>query len=278
MENRKSKTTVLIVILSIIAIILIIAVIGMYKKVCDENTKVLSQNTETINEEENIILYNGIEISTKTGVQYLDVIEINEEAKKKYNKTYYNYENGKYEGTTTGKFGEEIYYDELSRVSNVKKIAMTQKYNAIPRNYTTIDELPEQLMDMADYSSVDIQAIDLDNDGKTEYIVCCTVNYKEGDIGDGEPEASSEIMLFDYNYKKIADIITLENGFWGNVKEENYKIFLSLDDVEYIDLDNDDIMEIIIDVPRYDGQEISILKYNKGNIEGDVNYKASVLP
>ena len=40
-----------------------------------------------------------------------------------------------------------------------------------------------------------------------------------------EPEAFSEIMLLDYNYKKIANIITLENGFWGNVKEENCKIF-----------------------------------------------------
>ena len=227
--------------------------------------------------DKNIVLYNGVEITTKTGLQEVDDMKINAEANNKYNTTYYNYENGKYEGITTGKFGEETY-EGYSIVSNVKKIAMTQKYNAIPRNYTTIDELPEQLIDMADYSSVDIHAIDLDNDGKTEYIVCCTANYKEGDIGDGEPEAFSEIMLLDYNYKKIANIITLENGFWGNVKEENYKVFLSLNDVEYIDIDNDDIMEMIIKVPTYDGQQISILKYNKGNIEGEVNYKASVLP
>lgn len=235
---------------------------------------------EEVNEEneKNIVLYNGIEISTKTGVQYLDVIEINDKTNNKYNTTYYNYENGKYEGKTIGKFGEKIYYDEFSIVSNVKTIAMTQKYNAIPRNFTTIDELLEQLIEMADCSSVDIQAIDLDNDGKTEYIVCYTVNHKEGEIGDGEPEAFSKIMLLDDNYKKIANIVTLENGFWANVKEENYKIFLSINDVEYIDIDNDDIMEIIIEIPTYEGKEISILKYNKGNIEGEVNYKASVLP
>ena len=31
-------------------------------------------------------------------------------------------------------------------------------------------------------------------DGKEEYIVCYTVDYKEGEIGDGEPEASSGII------------------------------------------------------------------------------------
>lgn len=273
MKNKKLKI--------ILLIILIIFVIVIYKVVSTENENVLGQNTETINKEyqnENIVLYKGCEISTKTGLQYPDFIEINDETRNKYTTTYYNYENGKYEGTTIGKFGEEINFDEFSIVSNVKKIAMTLSYNAIPRNFTIIDELPEQLIDLADYSSVDIQAIDLDNDGQTEYIVCCTINYKEGDIGDGELEASSVIMLLDYNYKKITDIITLENGFWGNVREENYKIFLSLDDVEYIDIDNDGIMEIIIDVPTYEGQEISILKYNKGNLKGEINYKASVLP
>lgn len=155
---------------------------------------------------------------------------------------------------------------------------MTQKYNAIPRNYSTIEELPKQLIDMADYSSVNIHSIDLDNDGNTEYLVCYTVNYAEGEIGDGEPKASSGIMLFDYNYKKIADIISLENGFWGNVKEEKYKIFISLNDVEYIDIDNDDIMEIIIKIPTYEANQISILKYNKGNIDGEINLKASVQP
>ena len=85
-------------------------------------------------------------------------------------------------------------------------------------------------------------------------------------------------MLFDYNYKKIADLVTLENGFWANIKEEARKIFLHLDNVEYIDIDNDGNMEIIIEVPTYDGTKISILKYSNNKVEGETNLKASVLP
>ena len=48
------------------------------------------------------------------------------------------------------------------------------------------------------------------------------MNYAKGDIGDGEPQASSGIMLFDNNFKKIEDLVILENGFWSNIKEENY--------------------------------------------------------
>ena len=204
-------------------------------------------------------------------------MEINYNSKRKYNTTYFNYENGKYQGETTGTFGE-VTYEGFSIVKNVKRIAMTQKYNAIPREYKEIKELPKQLEDMADFSSVDINEIDLDGDGKNEYIVCYTVNYQKGQIGDGEPQASSGIMLFDYNYKKIADLVTLENGFWANIKEEDRKIFLALDNVEYIDIDNDGNMEIIIEVPTYDGTKISILKYSNNKVEGETNLKASVLP
>lgn len=244
----------------------------------DNISNIVTDNSNNnIQTEENIILYQGFEMAKTTGTQSLDDMEINAEATRKYNTTYYNYEKGKYEGTTIGTFGEETY-EGVSVVSNVKKIAMTQKYNAIPREFKVIEELPEQLMDMADYSSVDINEIDLDGDGKNEYLVCCTVNYDEGDIGDGKPKASSRIMLLDNNYKKIDDLVTLENGFWANIKEEENKKFLSLDDVEYIDIDNDGIMEIIIEVPTYEGMKISIVKYSNNKIEGKTNIKASVEP
>lgn len=223
------------------------------------------------------ILYDGCEIKIETGVQDLSDAKISSETNKKYNTTYYNYENGKYVGETKGTFGEETY-EGISHIDNVKRIAISEKYNAIPRTYTTINELPGQLIDMADYSSVNIQSIDLDNDGKVEYIVCYRVDYAKGEIGEGEPQASSGIMLFDSDYKKIADLISLENGFWANIKEEDKKIFLSLDDIEYIDIDNDGIMEIIIKVPTYEGAKISIIKYKNGEIEGETNFKASVIP
>ena len=236
-----------------------------------------SNNSIDADIDNNIILYNGYEIEPRVGVQDPSDMKISDEAKSKYNVTYYNYENGKYAGTTKGEFGKETY-DGYSAVNNVNRIAMTKEYNAIPRSYTRINELPKELIDMADCTSVDIDSIDLDNDGKEEKVVCYTVSYSKGQIGDGEPQASSGIILFDSNYKKIADLASLEDGFWAGFKEDDRKIFFSLDETEYIDIDNDNIMEIIINVPVYEGTRISILKYSNGIIEGKTNLKASVMP
>ena len=305
MEKKKCSLSIVFLVIVIILIVVIGALLYIQKTETDRQIAELESNAsklqETINDlqgkidgvsnivndnsnsnvqaEENIILYKGSEIQKKVGTQFFDLceMEINDNSKRKYNTTYFNYENGKYQGETTGTFGE-VTYEGFSIVKNVKRIAMTQKYNAIPREYKEIKELPKQLEDMADFSSVDINEIDLDGDGKNEYIVCYTVNYQKGQIGDGEPQASSGIMLFDYNYKKIADLVTLENGFWANIKEEDRKIFLALDNVEYIDIDNDGNMEIIIEVPTYDGTKISILKYSNNKVEGETNLKASVLP
>ena len=222
------------------------------------------------------VLYDGREIKRKSGVQDLSDISINNGSNTKYNTKYYNYKNGKYAGESEGVLTET--YDGYAIVDNTERIAISQKYEAIPRTYTAINDLPEELNDMADCSSVDIHSVDLDGDGKAEYIVCYTVNYAEGEIGNGEPQASSGIMLFDSGYKKIADLVSLENGFWDNIKEEDRKVFLSLNDVDYVDIDNDSIMEIIIKVPTYEGIKISIVKYKNGNIEGETNLNASVLP
>ena len=58
-------------------------------------------------------------------------------------------------------------------------------------------------------------------------------------------------------------------------KEE--KMNLSLNFVkDYIDLDNDGIMEILIKIPQYEGSKLSILKYNKGKIDGKTNLEVNV--
>ena len=236
-----------------------------------------SEKTESNYNTKNIVLYNGMEISTNVGVQDVSNMKITNDNKNKYNTNYYNYENGKYISETKGIFGNETF-EGYSVVSNVKKIAMTKKYNAIPREFKTIKDLPKELIDMADYTSVDINEIDLDGDSKKEYIVCYTYNSSNDDYDGGDMKASSGIMLFDSNYKKISDLVSLENGFWGNIKSENNKVFISIKDVEYIDIDEDGTMEIIIKVPTYEGTKISILKYKDGVLNGEKSLKASVLP
>ena len=246
-----------------------------------DNTQANTNNVSTQKSQETkgnnyIVLYNGYEIDKKVGIQDISDIRKNAQTEKKYNITYYNYEDGKKGKTNKGKLEET--YENYGQVENVEKIAISKDYNAIPRKFKEIKNLPDKLYELADYSDVDIHSIDLNGDGKTEYIVGCKVDYEKGDIGDGEPEAYSTIMLFDSKYNKIADLVTLENGFWGNIKDEDSKVFVTLDDIEYIDIDQDGNMEIIIDVPTYEGTKISILKYNGNTVEGKINYKASVLP
>ena len=250
--------------------------VGCNKNSNDKQQKISEiDQTITINNEkienETFILYNGNEIKLEPGIQYLRDMEINEENNRKYNTKYYNYENGKYIGESEGTFGEATY-EGVSVVKNVNKIAISEKYDAIPRSYTTINELPRQLMDMADCTTVEIHSIDLDNDDINEYIVCYTVDYPQGVIGDGEPQASSGIMLLDSNYKKIADLVNLKNGFWHNIKNDNNKYFLSLKDVEYVDIDKDGIMEVLIGLPTYEGNTVSIIKYSNNQIEGKINF------
>ena len=209
MENKRGNVSTVFLVIAIILIVVMGALLYMQKTEADRQIAELESNAsklqETINNlqgkidgvsnivndnsnsnvqaEENIILYKGSEIQKKVGTQFFDLceMEINDNSKRKYNTIYYNYENGKYQGETTGTFGE-VTYEGFSIVKNVKRIAMTQKYNAIPREYKEIKELPKQLEDMADFSSVDINEIDLDGDGKNEYIVCYTVNYQKGQM------------------------------------------------------------------------------------------------
>ena len=247
------------------------------RKTIEENNSTEESKENTNEIKENIILFNGMEISKNVGVQDLVDMKKNNENMKKYNTTYYNYENGQSKGKTNGTFGEETY-EGVSVVKNVSKIAMTKNYNAIPRKVETIGALLEELRDLGDYSDALVNKVDLDNDGTEEFIVCYKQNERAGDYENGEARAISGITLYDKNLKKISDLVVLENGFWGNIKDEQHKVFLSINDIEYIDIDEDGIMEIIIKVPTYEGTKISILKYNKGTLQGVKNLKASVAP
>ena len=134
------------------------------------------------------------------------------------------------------------------------------------------------------YEGDSILEQDLDGDGKEEHIVSWRVSYKKGEIGDGKPQESSGMSLYDSNYKKVADLAELKNGFWGNSVENNqeesalkeYRKYLDLDKNEYIDIDNDGIMEILVRIPTYEGTVVSVVKYNKGTYSGEKNVQASV--
>ena len=87
----------------------------------------------------------------------------------------------------------------------------------------------------------------------------------------------SKIVLYDSTGTKVADLAYIEKSQWESVTTEEYH--LSLSNVEVIDVDNDGIMEILIELPRYEGEPaISLLKYKNGELVGDINIECSLLP
>lgn len=293
------------VFIAVIVIAIIVALVAYILINNNEKENTTTNNTNSIENTENaenvdseigddyFILYRGYEMEKKEGIQYLEDMDYTKENEEKYNIEYYNYENGKYKGKIEGQV-EPTYgyndngYEGVCIVDNVRRIAISKNINAMPRKATRENMIPEELKDMLDYQVVEVDSIDLDGDGTQEHIVTWRVLYSEGEIGDGKPQESSGAMLFDSNYKKVADLVTLEDGFWGNGLQsyeegmitadqlEQYRNYIDINEIEYIDIDNDGIMEIIIRVPVYEGIEIDVVKYENGTVKGETDYQATM--
>ena len=288
-ENQKEKKKIslatyvitLLIILAIIAL-LVYAMIRDDKEETGNTSNILNPNNIIGTNESNkettnyIVLYNGEEIKQTVGKQVLSYSMKNtSENKKKYNIKYYNYEKEGYKGEKTGIFGKEETYEGYSFVSNVEKIAISKKYDAMPRKTEKIKEIPDKLKEFDDYSNIDIEAIDLDGDGKKENIICVQKQTSKEDYDVDENEAYSEIILFDSNFEKVATLAQWTNK---GVDKFNKDVFLQLDDVIYVDIDNDGIMEILVDLPAYESSILSVLKYNNNKIQGDINIKVDMTP
>lgn len=240
---------------------------------------ILLRNNNDINKKQQIlnpsyiVLYEGLEIKKETGIQNLDYMKNTNENKEKYEITYSNYEKGEFLGETKGVFGEENIYDGYSYVENVKKIAISEKINAMPRNAIEIKSLPKELKELSDYSSVEIESIDLDNDGN---IVCVNQYMSPEDYDNvNENETYSEIILFDSKFCKRATLASWENK---GVQELSKETCLQLEDVIYLDIDNDNNMEILINLPQYDSSLLSIIKYSDDKITGETDFKVNMEP
>lgn len=264
-----------IAILVLIVIIIIEAVIISTKVKGQE--QVVEEDTESY-----FVLYKGCEIAIDPGNQNpLDFsVDLDETSEKRYNTTYYNYEKGLYKGETEGTFKfEDGGYNE---VENVSKIAMTKKFNAIPRAFERLDKVPEEIKDdLEEYDNISADLIDIDGDGTKEYFVCVQDLRTE----DNEPVAYSAIMLYSHDYAKISDLVVIEDGVFNDAKKKTTKtlddedyVFIDLDRIEYIDLNDDNIMEVLIDVPQWEEMMLSIFDYTEYQVIGEKVTLESINP
>lgn len=267
MKRKLSFDGWLVVAICILIVIIIIEAI-IIKKIIKEK-----EQEEVIEEESYFVLYKGCEIASTPGNQNpLDFsVNLDENSSKKYNTTYYSYENGLYKGETQGEFKlEEGGYNE---VKNVGKIAITKKFNSLPRAFERLETVPKEIRkELKDYENITADLIDIDGDGTKEYFVCVQDLRTES----GEPVAYSAIMLYSHDYAHISDLVVINDGVFETAKDKTVKklkeddyVFIDLDRVEYIDLNDDNIMEILIDVPQWEEMLLSVFNYSGYQVYGE---------
>lgn len=276
MKRKLSVDGWLFIAILVLIVIIIIEVVIISTKVKGQE-QVVEEDTESY-----FVLYKGCEIAIDPGNQNpLDFsVDLDETSEKRYNTTYYNYEKGLYKGETEGTFKfEDGGYNE---VENVSKIAMTKKFNAIPRAFERLDKVPEEIKDdLEEYENISADLIDIDGDGTKEYFVCVQDLRTE----DNEPVAYSAIMLYSHDYAKISDLVVIEDGVFNDAKKKTTKtlddedyVFIDLDRIEYIDLNDDNIMEVLIDVPQWEEMMLSIFDYTEYQVIGEKVTLESINP
>lgn len=251
------------------------------KNIIDSAISPTSSNTNTVNttdannrkvmNENLIVLYNGLILdTTKMGKKELEYIDNSDKYKDKYVITYYNYENFGFKESKLGTLSEQIY-DGLIKIDNVGKIAISENYDAIPRDIKIVNSIPTSILDkntkIGEFDSKKTIIVDLDGNGTEEYVLILA----------NKVTGYSKITLFDSTGTKVADLAYIEKSKWEIATTEEY--YLSLSNVNIIDVDNDGIMEILIEIPIYEGDpSISLLKYKNGELVGNTNIECSLLP
>ena len=218
-------------------------------------------NTRKILNEELVVLYNGLVLQTDAMDEVtLKYIDSTTDASDKYVITYYNYENYSFQNSKLGTLSAQVY-EGLVKIDNVGKIAISEDYDAIPRDIKVVNTMPTIVSDnnpkVADYDTIKTLIIDLDGNGTDEYILILA----------NKTTGFSKITLIDSKGSKVADLASIEKSKWK--QETNAEYYLSISNVEVIDVDNDGVMEIVLEIPQPTGNPtVSLLKYRNGELQG----------
>lgn len=246
----------------------------------ESESKTETSEKDIINEDnldDYIFLYNGVELSKKAGVYDWNenVMPYNE---KKYEVKYYNYEDNQYQGETVGIL-EKWYNMSGYAVSNVNKIAFSEKINAIPRKPKQVSKVNSNVKDYNSDSKFITYEIDLDGDGKDEYL---EVEYYLNKIEGPGIESNNNEFYDEREYTKIR-LLDSNCNFIALLLEHSSNMIVetdytgNIDTIDFVDIDEDNIIEILIGIPEYEGLRVSIVKYNNGKLEGETNLKGEFI-
>ena len=218
-----------------------------------------------------IVLYDGLILDSKEmKVSELKYIDNSNPSKDDYVITYFNYENYGFKNSSLGTLSTQVV-DGLVKIDNVGKVAISEKYEAVPREVQVVNAIPAVVLDnnsdLGNYDSKKTIITDLDGNGTNEYILML------GNKTTGE----SKIILVESTGFIKAVIAKMDKTGWDGVSSDGY--YLSYNNIEILDIDNDGIMEILFEVPTTNSvpSQISLLKYKNGDLSGTTDLVCSLI-
>ena len=234
------------------------------------NTLIDSTDTRKTANQELVVLYKGLILDNanfdENTLKYIDPTKADAD---KYVITYYSYENYSFKEAKLGVLSQKVY-DNSVKIDNVGKVAISEEYDAVPRQIKVVNTVPSIISDnnplVKDYDTVKTISTDFDGNGTEEYILILK-NTKTG---------FSKITFIDSKGEKVADLASIEKSKWR--QDTNNEFYLGIDNVEILDINNDGVMEILVEIPHSTGDPtVSLLKYNNGELQGKTNIECSLL-
>ena len=185
-----------------------------------------ASNTRKILNEELVVLYNGLILDTsKMDEVTLKYIDNTSDAADKYVITYYNYENYGFKEPMLGILSTQLY-EGLVKIDNVGKVAISEDYNAIPRQVKVVNTVPTIVSDnnpnISEYNSVKTLIVDLDGNQTDEYILILA----------NKTTGFSKITLVDSKGAKIGDLASIEKSKWK--KDSTAEYYLNINNDYYL--------------------------------------------
>ena len=245
-----------------------------------ENNTIINNNSTVTTEEadsrkvlnqEIIVLYDGLILDAKEmGLVGLKYIDNSNPSKEDYVVTYYNYEHYVFKNSILGVLSNQVF-DGLVKIDNVGKVAISEKYDAIPRDVQVVNSLPAVVAtnnsEFANYDSIKTIIVDLEGDSTNEYIVILA----------NKTTGYSKVVLVESTGFVKATLATMEKSGWESVSADGY--YLSYNNIEVIDIDNDGIMEILLELPTKDvvPSQVSVLKYKNGDLSGKTDISCTLV-
>ena len=221
--------------------------------------------------DDEILLYYGYELQTSTGLQALMDMPLNDDMTERYMGKYNQYSKNKKLKQIEVKDYLETY-EGYFVVEGNDYIAISEDYNPIPRQSKKLKRVPDKIKEsLSKFDKVEVEEIDLNGDKELEYIA---VGSTEDTSDDGK--IMSKVVLYDKDYKTIGTLAS-----WDATEDLKYlpeEVVLSLDDVVYFDINNDNKMEILMELPAYETFLVNIFRYDNNVLYGEKDYEVSLKP